>query len=173
MFRFDHLHKGSAGRMARRFSAAGLLMLASVEHMSASESVQRSVIVQADVAPRTSLRTSAEVLKFEVAGPDQPATASIEFWAGTRTQAGGEVLLIVEQLAPPRRISGTEGGDESAPTDGMHSGSTDAVDVSAPGRKVAKRWIGSGLRQGTIDFVLHASEPGMYDVALQFVLSAP
>lgn len=173
MSHFDHLQLALVGRTARLLCAAGLLMIASVERASASESVQRSLLVQAEVLTRTSLKTSADVVQFEVASADRPATASIQFSAGTRTQAGGEVLLIVEQFATPQRIAGTEGGGDSGPSEGMEPASVDAIDVSAPGRKIAKRWIGSGLRQGTIDFVLHASEPGIYDVSLQFVLSAP
>jgi hypothetical protein len=172
MSRFDPLVRGLkiVGASARLLCAAGLLLISMVESVSASDSVQRSLSVRAEVAARNSLKTSAEILQFEVTNPDQPATASIQFSAGTRTQPDGEVLLIVEQLAAPERISD---GRESGASEGMEPASVDAVDVSAPGRKVAKRWIGSGLRHGTIDFVLRAPESGLYDVTLQFMLSAP
>ena len=82
------------------------------------------------------------------------------------------MLLIVEQLAMRQRITGTEYEGDSGSTEGTHP-DVDAVDVSAPGRKIAKRWSGSGFRHGTIDFVLRTPEPGRYGVSLRFVLSAP
>jgi hypothetical protein len=153
--------------------AAGLLVISPAESVSASDSVHRSLVVRAEVSPRTSLHTSAEALQFEISDPSLPATASIQFSAGTRTHAAGEVLLIVEQFSMPQRISATSREGDSDPVATTDSGSDDAVDVSAPGRKVAKRWIGSGLRSGKIDFILRASEPGLYDVPVRFVLSAP
>lgn len=141
---------------------------------AAAESVQRSITVRADVASRTTLRVSAEMVRFHVLNTAVPATASIDFAAGARTQAAGEVIFTIEPLgwteAPD--VDGT-----AAPQAGAGFGRRDeeitAVDVSTPGRKVARRWVGSGLRHGTVRLVFRATKPGYYEVHLRVFLSAP
>jgi hypothetical protein len=142
--------------------------------VGAAESAQRSLTVRAEVTSRTTLRVSAEVVRFQVMNPAVPATASIDFAAGARTQTAGEVIFTIEPLGWTESpdVDGT-----AAPEAGAGFGrtveETTAVDVSTPGRKVAGRWVGSGLRHGTVRFVFRATKPGYYEVPLRFLLSAP
>src|SRR6266516_4670656 len=73
-------------------------VLAAASTVSAAETATASAVVSAQFSSRTSLKVSTDLLRFEVAGPGQPATAAVDFAAGARTQAGAEVLLSIEQL---------------------------------------------------------------------------
>ena len=141
--------------------AASLLAVASP--VSAADTATTSLVVSAQFASRTSLKVSTDLLQFDVARPDQPAIATVDFAAGARTQAGAEVLLSIEQL---RGVEGPGGAsDEGA--------GTLAGALVAAGPAVAGRWTGSGLRQGRLVFALRAGASGNYIVPVRFILSAP
>jgi hypothetical protein len=140
-----------------------------------SETVQRSVTINVEVSSRTSLEVAAEALEFDVLDPAQPATSSIDFVAAARTRCDGEVLLIVEPLATPE-LTVASGGDAQNASNSAVSPTEriiGAVDVSTPGPKIASRWTGSGVRRGTVRFVLRATRAGRYRVPLRLVLSTP
>jgi len=150
--------------------AASLLLAASP--VSAADTATANVIVSARFASRTSLKVSTDLLRFEVAGPGQPATATVDFAAGARTQAGAEVLLSIEQLRSVEGLGGASDLESFLSFAGEGSG-TLAGALIATGPAVAGRWIGSGLRQGRLVFALRAGASGNYIVPVRFVLSAP
>ena len=155
--------------MAAAFVLSGALL----SRAEASESVERSLTVRAEVSARTSLKVSAEVVRIQVLDPAVPVAASIDFSAGTRTQPGGEVLLLVEPLATmgvPSRPGGVTSPTAPGGDDSQMNG---AIDLSTPGPKIARRWIGSGLRRGTVQFTVRAARTGTYEIPVRFVLSAP
>ena len=138
---------------------------------SAEDVARASVHVNVQVAARTSLKVSSELLQFDVTRPGAPATAAIDFSAGART-AGGDIVLSVEPL---RGIDGPGGAAdvETALTvagqgEGLVSGH---VDPARP--TVVGRWNGSGLRTGRMVFTLRAHAAGSYAMPVRFVLSAP
>ena len=150
--------------------AASLLLAASP--VSAAETATASVVVSAKFASRTSLKVSTNLLRFELAGPGQPATATVDFAAGARTLAGAEVLLSIEQLRSVEGPGGASDLDSSVSFAGEGAG-TLAGALIATGPAVAGRWIGSGLRQGRLVFALRAGASGNYIVPVRFILSAP
>lgn len=131
---------------------------------AASEKTTRVVTAHAEVAARTSLTVSSEVVQFSVTKPGQPATATIDFVAGVRTRAGAEVVLTVEAATLDGDARITLAGDGDATLHG-------AMMAARP--SVAARWVGSGRRTGRLTFALHAAAPGTYTVAMRVVLSAP
>ena len=147
-------------------SLACVAFVATPPGVEGAESKSSTVAVVAGFGTRTSLKVSSQVLQFAVSDPAEPAVAVIEFSAGTRTQAGADVLLTVERLPSIECPDGTvvtfagEGRGTSAGT----------LDLIAP--TIAARWTGSGLRTGRLTFILHAA-PGTYTVPVRFVLSAP
>ena len=78
-------------------------LLGAASNGAAQGTARATVSVNAQFAPRTSLRVSSEVLQFDIARPGDPATAAIEFSAGARTPSEGEIVLSVEPL---RGLSG-------------------------------------------------------------------
>lgn len=160
---------GASGRALAVMACAFLVSTALASTGHAEETVQRSVIVRADVSSRTSLKVSADVLHVDVPSQTTPGLAAIEFSAAARTQPAGEVLLIVEPLAMERQSA----HDALRPARAFHAATSDTVDLSTGGAKVARRWIGSGLRRGTIHFSVRAPQPGRYTVPLRIVLTAP
>ena len=138
----------------------------------AEDVARANVHVNVQVAARTSLKVSSQLLQFDVTTPGAPATAAIEFSAGARTAAGSDIVLSVEPL---RGIDGPGGAAdvESAITvagqgPGVLSGHVDPVKSTVVGR-----WNGSGLRTGRLVFTLRAHAPGNYAMPVRFVLSAP
>lgn len=135
---------------------------------AASDTITRALVAHAEVATRTSLRVSSQVLQFTVPDPARPAVATVDFVAGVRTHAGAEVVLTVETAFLP-----AAGGSESSLTfagdgDGTLGG------VMAPTQSsIVGRWVGSGRRSGRIAFALHAAAAGTYSIPLRFVLSVP
>ena len=126
----------------------------------AAESATASVTVNVQLMTRTSLRVSAEALRFDVSHPDEPAIASVDFSAAARTQPGAEVVLTVEPLQ-------AVDGSLSVRGDGIFTLLAAAHPV------VAGRWVGSGSRAGRLEFSLCSPATGTYAVPVRFVLSAP
>ena len=78
---------------------------------AAEESANASVVVSAQFSTRTALKVSSELLRFEVRPGSVATTEVVEFSAGARTYAGGEVVLTVEaagELAAPAGASSAE-----------------------------------------------------------------
>ena len=149
---------------------AALSGMASI--VSAAETAATSVVVSAQFSSRTTLNVSTEVLRFDVANPGEPATASVDFSAGARTFSGAEVLLSVEQIRSLDGPGGSSDIESSVSFMGQGYGTLDGV-LGAAHPAVAGRWSGSGLRQGRLRFALRAGASGSYTVPVRFVLSAP
>jgi hypothetical protein len=148
------------------------IVLAAASTVSAADAATARVVVSVQFASRTSLKVSTDLLQFEVAGPDRPATASVDFAAGARTQAGAEVLLSIEQLRAVQGPGGASDLESSVSFVGEGDGTlAGALVATAPA--VAGRWLGSGLRQGRLVFALRAGASGNYILPVRFVLSAP
>ena len=147
-------------------------VLAAVSSVSAAETATASAVVSAQFSSRTSLKVSTDLLHFDVAGPDRPATATVDFAAGARTQAGAEVLLSIEQLRAVQGPGGASDLESSVSFIGEGVGTLDGALVAA-GPAVAGRWIGSGMRQGRLVFALRAGASGNYLLPVRFILSAP
>lgn len=138
----------------------------------AEDVARANVQVNVQVAARTSLKVSSELLQFDVTTPGAPATAAIDFSAGARTAAGSDIVLSVEPL---HGIDGPGGAAdvETAITvagqgEGLLSGHVHPVKSTVVGR-----WNGSGLRTGRLVFTLRAQAAGNYAMPVRFVLSAP
>ena len=139
---------------------------------AASDAATATLAVSVSVASRTSLRVSADVLRFDVADPSEAAVAIVDVSAGARTREGGEVVLTIEPL-PAMGAAGHVKDDRAALTfagdgDGLTRG---ALSASAPA--IAGRWIGSGKRTGRVSFALRGRARGTYTAAVRFVLSTP
>jgi hypothetical protein len=147
-------------------------VLAAASPVSAAETATASAVVSAQFSSRTSLKVSTDLLHFEVAEPGQRATATVDFAAGARTQAGAEVLLSIEQLHAVQGPGGASDLESSVSFAGEGAG-TLAGALIAAGPAVAGRWIGSGLRQGRLVFALRAGASGNYMLPVRFILSAP
>jgi hypothetical protein len=148
------------------------IVLAAASTVSAADAATARVVVSVQFASRTSLKVSTDLLQFEVAGPNRPATASVDFAAGARTQAGAEVLLSIEQLRAVQGPGGASDLESSVSFAGEGDGTlAGALVATAPA--VAGRWLGSGLRQGRLVFALRAGASGNYILPVRFVLSAP
>lgn len=130
-----------------------------------SDITTRTVTAHAQLASRTSLTVSTQLLEFIIAKPGESPMATVDFVAGARTHAGAEVLLTVEAvgaIAADSRITFSGSGDAAA-----HG----ALVTSGP--SIAGRWVGSGRRSGRLAFALHTNVTGTYRIPLRFVLSAP
>jgi hypothetical protein len=147
-------------------------VLAAASSVSAAETATASAVVSAQFSSRTSLKVSTDLLHFEVAEPGQTATATVDFAAGARTQAGAEVLLSIEQLHAVQGPGGASDLESSVSFAGEGAGTLAGALVAA-GPAVAGRWIGSGLRQGRLVFALRAGASGNYMLPVRFILSAP
>lgn len=145
-------------------------LLAGPSPVSAADAATTSVVVTAQFSSRTSLRVSTDLLQFDVAAPNQPATAGVDFSAGARTHSGGEVLLSIEQLGGIAGPGGASDVESSVSFAGEGDGTLDGALV---GTAVAGRWTGSGLRQGRLVFALRAGASGNYLLPVRFILSAP
>jgi hypothetical protein len=152
--------------------ASGVVMPGFVASAAAAETASASVVVSAQFTGRTSLKVSTDILHFDVNVAGEAATSAVEFSAGARTQAQGEVLLSVEQrrgMTGPDAVSKNESALTFA---GQGDGTLEGV-VGAASRVVAGRWIGSGLRHGRLLFTMRADTSGTYVVPVRFILSAP
>lgn len=147
-------------------------MLAVPRVALASDSATATVIVTATFGSRTSLAVSTNVLRFDVANPEQPASGSVEFAANARTPAGSDVVLSFEPL---RAVEGPDGlADESASLtfEGIGEGTLGGV-VTPAAPTIAGRWSGSGRWNGRFLFALRAGRRGSYTVPFRLVLSTP
>jgi hypothetical protein len=133
-----------------------------------STTASASVRVNAEFSTRTSLKVSSQVLQFAVPAGGETARVDVDFSAGARTRAGGEVLLLVESLGAID--DGLEGATEvTVAAQGQAAcGGRLAVNVATP----VARWIGSGLRTGRVTFTMRAVA-GLYTVPVRFLLTAP
>ena len=138
----------------------------------AEDVARANVHVNVQVAARTSLKVSSDLLQFDVTRPGAPATAAIDFSAGARTAAGSDIVLSVEPLHAidgPGGAADVEGAITVAGQgQGLVSGHVHPVKSTVVGR-----WNGSGLRTGRLVFTLRAHAPGNYAMPVRFVLSAP
>jgi hypothetical protein len=135
---------------------------------AASDTITRAVRAHAEVATRTSLSVSTQVLQFTVPDPARPAVATVDFVAGVRTHVGAEVVLTVETASLP----GAAGRDSSLTFAGDGEGTLGGAMVPAQS-SIVGRWVGSGRRSGRIAFALQGPAAGIYSVPLRFVLSVP
>ena len=138
----------------------------------AADVASATIGVTVQVASRTSLKVSADVLQFDVLPSEQIATASIDFSAGARVASGADVVLTVEA---EHAIDGPGGAADvecsisyEGDGQGLQSG-TLRSDVPT----TAGQWRGSGLRRGRLLFTLRANSAGTYQVPVRFVLSTP
>ena len=134
---------------------------------AAEESASATVTVSARFSTRTALRVSSQLLRFDVTAGSGAVTQVVEFSAGARTHAGGEVVLTVEA---PDGLTAPSGAVPPSLTFSAEGGPTGDVRQSPC---VAARWVGSGLRTGRVMFTLRSAAPGSYAVPVRFVLSAP
>ena len=139
---------------------------------SAEDVARASVHVNVQVAARTSLKVSSELLQFDVTTPGAPVTAAIDFSAGSRTAAGSDIVLSVEPLHAIEGPGGAADVESSITVagqgEGLVSGHVHPVRTTVVGR-----WNGSGRRTGRLVFTLRAQAPGTYSMPVRFVLSAP
>ena len=145
---------------------AGLLIVA--VNASAAETACGSVTVVATLSSRTTLQVSSDLLAFDVASTETPATASVDFLAAARTHAGSPVVLSIE----PDHEATSEGALSSLTFNGEGAGTTSGT-VRAEAPTVAGQWIGSGVRRGRLVFALRSSTLGTHIVPIRFVLTAP
>ncbi len=149
---------------------AAVMVVCSVPSVCAGETATATVTVSVQIASRTSLRVSSDVLHFDAPGTNMPASADVEFSAGARVPHGADVVLTVE---PEGAIASGGAADvETAVTfEGEGEGTVNGTLAAMP--SVASRWQGSGLRKGRIRFTLHTTAAGTYAVPVRFVLTTP
>jgi hypothetical protein len=140
--------------------------------VAADEIARANIIVSVDVASRTSLKVSSELLHFDVSQRDGTATAAIDVVAGARMVAGSDLVLTIEPL---RGLDGPGGAADAETTLGFEGdGQGLLAGRLVPAQSaVIGRWHGSGLHEGRIVFTLRATAAGAYSMPVRFVLSAP
>ena len=143
-----------------------------IPDVASADTSSRALTVSATFSSRTSLKVSADLLRFDVASSGQAATASVEFSAGTRTQSGAQVVLSVEPLRGVEGPGGAGDVETSLSFAGQGEGTLGGV-LPGTGPTVAGQWSGSGMRHGRLVFALQASASGTYTLPVRFVLSAP
>ena len=143
-----------------------------IPDVASADTASRARTVSATFSSRTSLKVSADLLRFDVASSGQLATASVEFSAGTRTQSGAQVVLSVEPLRGVEGPGGAGDVETSLSFSGQGEGTLGGL-LRGTGPTVAGQWIGSGMRHGRLVFALQADASGTYIVPVRFVLSAP
>jgi hypothetical protein len=153
------------------FCTIALAVACAARPASAQHADHASVQVRMDVATRTSLKVSSEVLHFDVAHAGGTATAVVEFSAGARMPLGADVVLSVEPL---RALDGPGG---AADVDSSLAFAGDGPGLLAGAltgdTAVVGRWHSSGLREGRVVFTLRANASGAYTLPVRFVLSTP
>lgn len=157
-------------RNSRHLCTMLVLVLFCAGAAAAQEAASRSVMVNVNLATRTSLKVSSRLLQFEVTQPGDAATAAIDFTAGARMPAGCDVVLTVEPLNALDGSGETRDAELSFVGEGpgMLAGS-----LTASRSTVVGRWQGSGLREGRVIFRLRASAAGRYSLPVRVVLSTP
>lgn len=153
-------------------ASAALVSAATVAPARASETATSTVVVNVQVASRTSLKVSSDVLQFDIAQPGVPATVAIDFSAGARVASAADVVLTVEALRSLDGPGGAADVEASMAFDGEGDGLLrGTLDVEVPA--IAGRWQGSGLHQGRLLFTIRANSAGTYSLPVRFVLSTP
>ena len=149
-----------------------LLTLAAVLGLAApsaaADSASATVVVNAQFSTRTSLKVSSQMLQFAVGAGDQAPSVAVDFSAAARTQAGGEVMLLIEPLGG---IDGDAEGSAEMTFAGEGQGTARGA-LAVGGLTPVARWTGSGLRTGRLTFTLRAAT-GRYTVPVRFLLTAP
>lgn len=138
----------------------------------AEEVAAKKVTINVNLAPRTSLKVSSRVLRFDVTQAGGAATAAIEFTAAARLPSGSDVVLTVE---PERALDGP-GGAADVDADLTFSGEGHGLlagAIASAHSTVVGRWQGSGLREGRLIFTLRANATGTYSLPIRVVLSTP
>jgi hypothetical protein len=82
---------------------------------------------------------------------------------------------VVLSVEPLRAFDGPGGAADvvtAVSFSGVGEGTTSGALVQSQ-PSIAGRWTGSGLRTGTLVFVLRAAAPGTYLLPVRFVLSTP
>jgi hypothetical protein len=149
-----------------------VLVLAHATPLVANEAEKTATIVAiATFAPRTALRVSTQVLRFEVPAGETEGTASVDFSAGARVAPGAEVVLTVEPLRSVEGPGGAGDVETVVGFSGEGAGTQSGTLRMTPA--VAARWSGGGLREGRLVFTLRADAPGVYTVPVRFQLSIP
>jgi hypothetical protein len=153
-------------------ASAALVSTATVAPLRAAETATSTVAVNVQVASRTSLKVSSDILQFDVPQPGVPATAAIDFSAGARIAAAAHIVLTVEPLRGLDGPGGAADVEASITFDGDGDGLLrGTLDAEAPA--IAGRWQGSGLHQGRLLFTIRANAAGTYTLPVRFVLSTP
>ena len=158
--------------MTRPLLLFTIVAFAAVAPASAVDTDTATVTVTVQIANRTSLHVSGELLQFDVADPDQSATAAVEFSAAARTAVGNDVVLTVEPLAALDGPGGAADVEATVAFSGDGAGTlTGTLSPASP--SIAGRWHGSGVRTGRLLFALRASASGTYTLPVRVVLSTP
>lgn len=133
-----------------------------------------TVTIGATVRPATSLRLSASSLHVDAAPDPGPVViGTIAFEAAARTRSAGDVVLTVESLRSIDDLAGgAAAGTVSIEFSGDGTGTVPGVLTTEA--EVAARWVGSGVRRGTLTFTLQS--PGGVTggtLPLRFALAMP
>jgi hypothetical protein len=118
------------------------------------------------------LVVSTDTLRFDVTDAETPAVVSVDFVAGARTRAAGEVVLTVERVRALEGPGGAADVEASVEFAGAGEG-TLAGPLEPTAVAVGARWIGSGRRTGRLRFSLRAGVAGAYTLPVRFVLIVP
>ncbi len=153
--------------MTRAAAPAGLVLLACVLHSSfaaAQASQSNTLVLNASVAPHTSLQVSTSILRFDVADDGGLGDAVVHYRLAARTRHGGAVRLTVEP-------DGTSAGSEAAAVAAVCSAETGAATLAAGRPQSVAEWRGSGVREGTIRCHLAgAAAPGRHLLPVKFAV---
>ena len=159
-----------------RSPAIGCLALALVAHPPAilAQSAERSatVVATVTVAPRTSVKTSARVLEFQIEPGANEAVAVVEFTAASRALPDAGVVMTI---TPDGGLNGPGG---AADVEANLSFSGDGLGISSGALSLTQpvtvaQWTGGGVRNGRLVFTLRASSPGQYRLPVRFAISVP
>jgi hypothetical protein len=152
--------------------ALGIVASATCSPVHAADTDTKSLVVSAQFRPRTALKVSTQILRFDVDPVAGTAIAAVDFSAAARTHEGGEVMLSVE---PMRAIKGPGGAAdvEAAVTFAGEGEGTLPGELRSVAPAIAARWTGSGVRTGRLTFSLRAAASGTYTMPIRFVLTAP
>ena len=155
-------------RAWRALAGATVMSIVATTTAARGESAGASVAVTLTVASRTHLHVSSEVLRFHVDRPGAAAVATLEFAVGVRTGSTADVVLSVRSSGAP--VEGLPGNDAAVIL--LEDGAAGARIVSGVA-VTGRRWIGSGMRRGTLTFRLTGAAPGDYDVPIQCLVTMP
>ncbi len=128
----------------------------------------QNLTLQTALAPRASLRVSTSRMRFDVSPDGGANVAAADYRAAARTAAQGRVVLTIQ---PDGTLEAPDGAGTTNLT--VLCGEEAGGAPLTPARPlVVGRWLGSGVRQGTITCRLHgAASPGRYFQPVKFVVS--